>query len=171
MAPKAFLLTLANLLIPIAILVFATGFFPYKPFMPGLAEYGELGWEDRIGWEKGGDGKSVSVPEAPFERLVFMVVDALRSDFVYGEESGMEFVQRYDEPSVQRRRLLTTRQSDSRRRRPSLHSTRHIPHHHHAPRQSHDIWLHTLLPRRHPELRRIRHLLHTRDARHLACAA
>ncbi|KAF2678961.1 alkaline phosphatase-like protein [Lentithecium fluviatile CBS 122367] len=91
MAPRTLLLTLANLLLPVAILVFATGFFPYKPFMPGLAEYEELGWEDRMGWEKG-SGKE-SLPEAPFERLVFMVVDALRSDFVYGEGSGMAFVQ------------------------------------------------------------------------------
>jgi ethanolaminephosphotransferase len=91
MAFKTLLLSLANLLIPVAILVFATGFFPYKPFMPGLAQYEELGWEDRMGWEMGG---AQSVPDAPFKRLVFMVVDALRSDFVYGEESGMTFVQR-----------------------------------------------------------------------------
>lgn len=88
MAPKAMLLTLANLLIPVAIFVFATGFFPYKPFMPGLAEYEELGRIDglRESWKE--------LPKAPFDKLVFMVVDALRSDFVFGEESGMEFVQR-----------------------------------------------------------------------------
>jgi hypothetical protein len=58
--------------------------------MPGLAQYEELGWEDAMGWKEG------SVSEPPFDKLVFMVVDALRSDFVYGEESGMNFVQRYD---------------------------------------------------------------------------
>ncbi|KAF1998894.1 GPI ethanolamine phosphate transferas-like protein 2 [Amniculicola lignicola CBS 123094] len=79
-------LALANLLIPISILIFATGFFPYKPFMPGLATYEELGWEDSMKWEKD------AVPEAQFDRIVFMVVDALRSDFVFGKESGMEFV-------------------------------------------------------------------------------
>lgn len=89
MALHTLLLSLANLLIPVAILVFATGFFPYKPFMPGLAEYEELGWAERMNWAEG------SVPKAPFNRLVFMVVDALRSDFVFGEESGMEYVQRY----------------------------------------------------------------------------
>lgn len=88
MAIRTVLLTVANLLIPVAILVFATGFFPYKPFMPGLAEYEELGWEDAMG-----EGWHVP-PEPPFDKLVFMVVDALRSDFVYGEESGMSFVQR-----------------------------------------------------------------------------
>ncbi|KAJ4302932.1 major facilitator super transporter protein [Kalmusia sp. IMI 367209] len=55
--------------------------------MPGLAEYEELGWEESMGWKEG------SVPKAPFDKLVFMVVDALRSDFVFGEESGMQFVQ------------------------------------------------------------------------------
>lgn len=89
MALRTVLLTVANLLIPVAILVFATGFFPYKPFMPGLAEYEELSSSERMGegWWK--------PPEAPFDKLVFMVVDALRSDFVYGEESGMTFVQGY----------------------------------------------------------------------------
>jgi ethanolamine phosphate transferase 2 subunit G len=81
-------LVLANLLIPIAVLIFATGFFPYKPFMPGLAVYEKLGWEEKMGW--------TAEPGPPFDKLVFMVVDALRSDFVFGEESGMTFVQRYD---------------------------------------------------------------------------
>ncbi|KAF3038115.1 major facilitator super transporter protein [Didymella heteroderae] len=89
MAPRKALLALANLLIPVAILVFATGFFPYKPFMPGLAEYEDVTWMSQQG-ESRGDLQS---PEAPFDKLVFMVVDALRSDFVYGEESGMSFVQ------------------------------------------------------------------------------
>jgi len=54
----------ANVLIPIAILVYASGFFPYKPFLPGLAEYESLHYD--------------SVPEAPFNKVIFMVVDALR---------------------------------------------------------------------------------------------
>lgn len=74
-------LILANLLIPVAVLVFATGFFPYKPFVPGLAEY-----EETIYGEP---------PVAQFDKIVFMVVDALRSDFVYGYESGFKFTQRY----------------------------------------------------------------------------
>lgn len=63
-SPATLLLALANVLIPISMLVFATGFFPYKPFIPGLAEYEAL--------EYG------LPPKAPFDRLVFMVVDALR---------------------------------------------------------------------------------------------
>lgn len=55
----------ANALIPVAILVFASGFFPYKPFLSGLAEFEAL---DEYG----------APPEAPFDRVIFMVVDALR---------------------------------------------------------------------------------------------
>ena len=56
----------ANLLIPIAILIFAKGFFPYKPFLSGLAEYEASSSEDG------------PPPESPFDKVVFMVVDALR---------------------------------------------------------------------------------------------
>ncbi|KAK3296215.1 alkaline-phosphatase-like protein [Chaetomium fimeti] len=70
----------ANILIPAAIFVFATGFFPYKPLLSGLATYDAV--------TEYGDP-----PAAPFDRLVFMVIDALRSDFVYAENSGFEFTQ------------------------------------------------------------------------------
>ncbi|KAH6661411.1 alkaline-phosphatase-like protein [Truncatella angustata] len=72
-------LVAANLLIPAAILIFAAGFFPYKPFLSGLAQYDDLGYGPP--------------PPPPFNRLVFMVVDALRSDFVFAEGSGFEFTQ------------------------------------------------------------------------------
>jgi ethanolaminephosphotransferase len=88
MARQTLFLTLANLLIPVAILLFAVGFFPYKPFIPGLATYEKLGWEEQMEWTQ--------EPERQFDKLVFMVVDALRSDFVFGKESGMKFVQRYE---------------------------------------------------------------------------
>lgn len=58
------LLVVANVLIPIAILIFATGFFPYKPFLSGLAQYESLEYD--------------APPEAPFDKVIFMVVDALR---------------------------------------------------------------------------------------------
>jgi ethanolaminephosphotransferase len=73
-------LAAANVLIPIAVLTFATGFFPYKPFVPGLARYQQL--------EHG------NPPMAKFDKVVFMVVDALRSDFVYSQSSGFKFTQR-----------------------------------------------------------------------------
>lgn len=77
-------LTLANVLLPMAVLVFASGFFPYKPVLPGLATF-----DDEMKRE-GAEGQ----PEPVFKRVVFMVVDALRSDFVYGHDSGFDYTQR-----------------------------------------------------------------------------
>ncbi|TLD29916.1 GPI ethanolamine phosphate transferas-like protein 2 [Venturia nashicola] len=73
------LLAASNLLIPVAVLTFATGFFPYKPFVPGLGQY-EL--------SEYGDP-----PKSHFDKVIFMVVDALRSDFVYSANSGFKFTQ------------------------------------------------------------------------------
>lgn len=56
------LLIVANFLVPVAILVFATGFFPHKTFIPGKASF-----------EDGGNRGP-----APFDKVIFMVVDALR---------------------------------------------------------------------------------------------
>ena len=57
------LVLVSNALIPLAISVFAVGFFPYKPFIPGRNVYRlELG----------------PPPPPVFDKLIFMVVDALR---------------------------------------------------------------------------------------------
>jgi ethanolaminephosphotransferase len=55
---------LSNVLTVYAILVFASGFFPHKAFLPGLAA-----------WPPGRD---VSQLSPPFNKVIFMVVDALR---------------------------------------------------------------------------------------------
>jgi len=65
------LLTAANILIPVAILIFATGFFPYKPFLPGKAAF-----------------TADDVRSAPFDKVVFMVVDALRRLGAFNPNSG-----------------------------------------------------------------------------------
>jgi ethanolaminephosphotransferase len=57
-------LNAANVLIPFSILTYASGFFPYKPFLSGLAQYETLEYGPP--------------PDAPFAKVVFMVVDALR---------------------------------------------------------------------------------------------
>jgi ethanolaminephosphotransferase len=54
---------LANVLIPVGILTFSTGFFPYKPLLPGLATFDEVDQD---------------ASSAVFDKVVFMVVDALR---------------------------------------------------------------------------------------------
>lgn len=97
---SAVLVAIANILVPLSIVTFGIGFFPYKPVLPGLAEYEPL--------------ESGEPPRAPFDRLVFMVVDALRryvcddsmprkctsltalffSDFVFSQDSGFEYTQR-----------------------------------------------------------------------------
>ncbi|TQB72867.1 major facilitator super transporter protein [Monascus purpureus] len=70
---------IANAIIPVAIIVFASGFFPYKAMLPGLARL---------------DGSnSATIPPAIFDKVIFMVVDALRSDFVYSNSSGFLFTQ------------------------------------------------------------------------------
>ncbi|KAI9757849.1 MAG: major facilitator super transporter protein [Chaenotheca gracillima] len=79
-ADSRLLLAFTNILIPIAILYFASGFFPYKPFLPGLAQFNDLE-----------DGQLNAAP--PFDKVVFLVVDALRSDFVFASESGFKFTQ------------------------------------------------------------------------------
>ncbi|KAL6231464.1 hypothetical protein BDW75DRAFT_44334 [Aspergillus navahoensis] len=71
------LVLVANVLIPIAVLVFSLGFFPYKPLIPGLAKF-EF---------------SEDAPPRIFDKVIFMVVDALRSDFVYSKNSGFLFTQ------------------------------------------------------------------------------
>ncbi|KAJ5205614.1 Alkaline phosphatase-like alpha/beta/alpha [Penicillium cf. griseofulvum] len=70
---------IANLLVPVGILTFSSGFFPYKPLIPGLATFDET-------------DANVTAP-AMFDKVIFMVVDALRSDFVYSNDSGFMFTQ------------------------------------------------------------------------------
>jgi hypothetical protein len=77
------LLLTANLLIPLAVIIFASGFFPYKPSIQGLASH------DDFRTEHG------EPPKAQFDKLVFMVVDALRSDFVFSSGSGFSYTQKY----------------------------------------------------------------------------
>ncbi|GAA5854592.1 hypothetical protein JCM8547_004901 [Rhodosporidiobolus lusitaniae] len=56
---------------------FARGFFPVKPLLPGFAAPRTY--------------SSPSAEAAPFSRLAFVVVDALRSDFLLGPESHFSF--------------------------------------------------------------------------------
>ena len=58
------LIMLANVMVLVAVVVFASGFFPHKPFMPGSASYDALG--------------GIRPPTPPFDKVIFMVIDALR---------------------------------------------------------------------------------------------
>ncbi|PLB34497.1 mannose-ethanolamine phosphotransferase LAS21 [Aspergillus candidus] len=77
--PGSWAILIANILIPIAILCFSSGFFPYKPLLPGFAIFETDDEEIR--------------PPVIFDKVIFMVVDALRSDFVYSNNSGFLFTQ------------------------------------------------------------------------------
>ncbi|OQD60587.1 hypothetical protein PENPOL_c022G09381 [Penicillium polonicum] len=79
MALSSWATVIANLLVPVGILTFSSGFFPYKPLIPGLATFDET-------------GENTTAP-AVFDKVIFMVVDALRSDFVYSNDSGFLFTQ------------------------------------------------------------------------------
>ncbi|KIX96770.1 uncharacterized protein Z520_07490 [Fonsecaea multimorphosa CBS 102226] len=72
-------LLLSNIVLIAALLIFAKGFFPHKAFLPGLAT-----WPAK---------SEAGARSAPFDRVIFMVVDALRSDFVYGNTSSFTFTQ------------------------------------------------------------------------------
>ncbi|KAJ5663738.1 GPI ethanolamine phosphate transferase 2 [Penicillium longicatenatum] len=75
--PGRWATVLANLLVPLGILTFSTGFFPYKPLLPGLAIFDETDFD----------------VSPVFDKVIFMVVDALRSDFVYSNDSEFLFTQ------------------------------------------------------------------------------
>ncbi|RHZ49410.1 major facilitator super transporter protein [Aspergillus turcosus] len=70
---------IANILIVVAISIFSSGFFPYKSLLPGLATFDETNID--------------TVAPKVFDRVIFMVIDALRSDFVYSKTSGFFFTQ------------------------------------------------------------------------------
>ncbi|KAI4726791.1 alkaline phosphatase-like protein [Aureobasidium sp. EXF-10728] len=72
---KRIALALANIILPIAVLNFAIGFFPYKPFLSGLATFEEVENEELgLGLLSGHDR-----PQRVFDKVIFMTVDALRS--------------------------------------------------------------------------------------------
>lgn len=75
-SPRTICLIVSNVLILLAIGIFASGFFPYKPFLPGLASFTDTEKELEALL-----GVSHGVPQRPrrvFDKVVFMVVDALR---------------------------------------------------------------------------------------------
>lgn len=77
--PEKYAIAAANVLVIAALVIFAQGFFPHKASLPGFAQWPV----DSL----------ASNRAAPFDRVIFMVVDALRSDFVFGNSSGFQFTQ------------------------------------------------------------------------------
>ncbi|EAW23640.1 uncharacterized protein NFIA_023510 [Aspergillus fischeri NRRL 181] len=81
------MLLFSNVGIVLGVVVFMAGYFSPPP---RLAFENDL---EQTGLQGAGEEKRYSQPSAPFDKVVFMVIDALRSDFVYGEDSGFSFTQ------------------------------------------------------------------------------
>ncbi|KAJ5809733.1 uncharacterized protein N7503_001951 [Penicillium pulvis] len=81
------LLLLSNIGIVLGVGVFMAGYFspPPKLEFDNILEHARL--------EKARVEKYYPQPSPPFDNIIFMVIDALRSDFVYGEDSGFSFTQ------------------------------------------------------------------------------
>ncbi|KOC15507.1 GPI ethanolamine phosphate transferase 2 [Aspergillus flavus AF70] len=71
---------IANILVPISILVFSSGFFPYKTLLTGFATH-----EHTIGGQ---------IPPGVFDKVLLLQADFHASDFVYSQHSGFLFTQR-----------------------------------------------------------------------------
>ena len=80
---------------------------------------------------------------APFNRVVFLLIDALRSDFVYGNCSGFDFTQRHGIRNLTPTSLLILmQQSHTRWRSCSIHRTCSTAHGDIAAHQSDNDWIH-----------------------------
>ncbi|KAI7864701.1 alkaline-phosphatase-like protein [Spinellus fusiger] len=64
--------------------LFSKGFFPYKQQLAGYASFETA--------PSSPHQSSSSFIEPEFDRLVFVLIDALRNDFILGENSGFKFV-------------------------------------------------------------------------------
>lgn len=89
-------LAFGNTLLLLALFVFTSGFLSSELFPHGIAALSD-------------DEAHVGKPRAdsPFNRVVFLLVDALRPDFVYGTHSGFNFTQGYDTLSLTLETLLS----------------------------------------------------------------
>ena len=168
------LCTLVNLLIPIAVLVFATGFFPYKPFIPGRAT--------SQGSKNGSEPAS-----APFDKVIFMVVDALRRltpvqhqrQSIALRLSVTSFILIIQASNIPKRELSMPHislctlseslfQTHNIRGGHTFHRPCNLTYHHHAQSQSNYYRIHPLVPRCHPEFCGIRHEFQPCKSRYLA---
>ncbi|TGJ81848.1 hypothetical protein E0Z10_g6909 [Xylaria hypoxylon] len=73
------LLLLANTLIPLGTLMFMAGLFRSKPLLEAT--------------DFPSPSLEIRVHNAPFDKVVFMMVDALRTDFVFAKDGGFPFTQ------------------------------------------------------------------------------
>ncbi|KAI9490469.1 alkaline-phosphatase-like protein [Zychaea mexicana] len=72
----------------VGLALFARGFFPYKVYLSGFANV----TSSAPPWPDANSETQPALLEPEFDRLVFIVVDALRNDFVLGPDSRFDFV-------------------------------------------------------------------------------
>ncbi|KAF9089297.1 major facilitator super transporter protein [Mortierella sp. AD031] len=79
----------------VGLVMFAKGFFPYKAISTTFASLDELPLEPslRAPFHDGQDSEQPTKVKPRFGKIVIMLVDALRSDFLYGNESDFRFMQ------------------------------------------------------------------------------
>lgn len=77
-----FALLLAVLLQGVGFLLFARGFFPQKVLLSGSGDFYDSPLAQLSSYNE----------KAPFDKLIFVVIDALRSDFVFLENLSMPFL-------------------------------------------------------------------------------
>jgi predicted AlkP superfamily pyrophosphatase or phosphodiesterase len=92
---------LGNILLLAALFAFTPGFLSSELFPHEVATV--LG--DEIYTRQSSD--------PPFDRVVFLLIDALRPDFVYSPRSGFNFTQRHGSPNTARDNLLSLVTIDS----------------------------------------------------------
>ncbi|KAJ3580513.1 hypothetical protein NPX13_g66 [Xylaria arbuscula] len=73
------MLLLANVLIPVGMIIFMAGLFRSRPLLE-VTDIPSPSLETRV-------------HNAPFDKVIFMMVDALRTDFVFSKDGGFPFTQ------------------------------------------------------------------------------
>jgi ethanolaminephosphotransferase len=88
---KLVFFTLGNVLLLVSLYFFTTGFLSSELFPSEAFTQSEIGE----------NGRKPGAADPPFDRVVFLLIDTLRPDFVYGRESGFEFTQGHESINVQ----------------------------------------------------------------------
>ncbi|KAF9124240.1 major facilitator super transporter protein [Mortierella sp. GBA39] len=77
----------------VGLIMFAKGFFPYKAISTTFASLEDLPLEPSSLVVNGEDSPQTTTVKPRFGKIVLMLVDALRSDFLYGNESDFRLMQ------------------------------------------------------------------------------
>ncbi len=86
MIKRALFVGVLGIFLILSFCLFMKGFFPLKEGLTGFSTHDDVpnvpGLNDK------------SVPSAKYDRLIILVIDALREDFVFGEKHQMPFLRK-----------------------------------------------------------------------------